>query len=644
MTQTRQPSGPGGPGGPSGPSRPGGPGGPGGPFGPPPPPPTAIGYNGKILRVNLSNNKVTSEKLDPLFCRRYIGGAGFIAYYLWKELAPGVDALGPDNKLIFALGPVSGIQLPGSARHCVGAKSPLTGGLIKSEVGGFWAAEFKRTGYDALIVEGKAEKPVYIFIQDGDVSIKDATHLWGKNTKETQETIRAELGDDRIAACLIGPAGENLVHYACVMSGLHDAAGRGGAGAVMGSKNLKAVAARGHKLPKIVNSERIKEMRQQISSRKSPLSELGTGGIEMPMMAKGGNLPVRNFNSSDFPTEKITGMVIRDTIRIGMEGCYGCPVRCKKVVKFDEPYSCDPAYGGPEYETLAAIGSNCGVDDIKAICKGNELCGAYSLDTISTGGVIAFAMECFEKGLITTKDTDGLDLRFGNADAMLKSIELIARREGIGDLMAEGTKRMAEKIGQGSEAFAMHAKGLEAGMHEPRLRPPLGISWVVVPNGADHMMGMGDPNNPMGINRLHPLGILETVPQDDYGLRRMAMLKTGHCQMIVNDSLVACVMTGINAIDVMNAITGWDMTMTEQLVVGERILTTARLFNIKQGLTDADDAIPDRYYQGKADGVLVDRPLKQEQVEKARKSYYKVMGWDEKGVPLPETVELLYIE
>jgi len=446
--------------------------------------------------------------------------------------------------------------------------------------------------------------------------------------------------------CLIGPAGEKMVRYACVMSGLHDAAGRGGAGAVMGSKNLKAVAARGHRLPKVANNDRIKEIRQQMVARKSPLSEYGTGGPDMAMMVQSGNLPVRNFRDGLFPeVEKIHGGVIKDTIRINMEGCYACPVRCKKVVQFDDPYHVDAVYGGPEYETIAAIGSNCGVDDVKAICKGNERCGAYSLDTISTGGVIAFAMECFERGLLTTKDTGGLELRFGNGDAMIKAIDLITRREGIGDLMAEGTARMAQKIGKGSEAFAMNAKGLEAGMHEPRLRHTLGISWTVSPTGADHMFGIGDANNPMAIRGLYPLGIHETVPQDDFGLRRMAMLKASHCQMLINDTLVACVMTGINSVNTLAATTGWDdITAIELMKVGERILTTARLFNIKQGLTDADDVIPERYYQGKTDGALADKPLNRDTVAKATANYYTVMGWDKKGVPLPETVELLYIE
>jgi aldehyde:ferredoxin oxidoreductase len=602
------------------------------------------GYNGKILRVNLSNGSITTESLDPLFCRRYIGGAGFVTYYLWKELPPMVDALGPENKLVFALGPISGFQLPGAARHCVGTKSPLAGCLVKSETGGFWAAEFKRTGFDALIVEGKADKPVYLFIQDGEASIRDATHLWGKETKETQDTIRAELGDDRIAACLIGPAGENMVKFACIMSGLKDAAGRGGAGAVMGSKNLKAVAVRGHNLPEIANNERLTEIRQQMVARKSPLSEYGTGGADMPLMVQTGNLPVRNFRDGLFPAEKITGKVIKETIRIGMEGCYACPIRCKKVVKFDEPYPCDPAYGGPEYETLASLGSNCGIDDIKAICKGNEQCGANSLDTISTGGVIAFAMECFEKGLLTASDTGGIDLKFGNSDAMLQAINLIARREGFGNLLAEGTARISQKIGLGSEAFAMQAKGVEAGMHEPRLRLQLGFGWIVGPTGADHMFSIMDMNSDMGIASLRPLGILQTVPPDDLGPRRILMLKYAHCRQLFTDSLCTCMMAGVNAADVLPAVTGWDMSVAEQMLIGERILTTARLFNNKQGFTSADDVIPERYYQPKTDGPLSDKPLNHEKMEKAKKHYYTLMGWDANGVPLPETVDVLYIE
>jgi aldehyde:ferredoxin oxidoreductase len=606
------------------------------------------GYNGKILRVNLTNQSTTTETIDEQFCRRYIGGAGFIIYYLWKELKPGVDALSPDNKIIFALGPVSGIQLPGAARHSVGAKSPLTGGLAKAESGGFWAAELKRAGYDAIIIEGKAEKPVYLWIQDGEASIRDASHLWGKDTKETQAAIREELGDTRIQLAQIGPAGENMVRYACVMHGLYDAAGRGGVGAVMGSKNLKAVAVRGHNLPKIADRERVKEIRQ-VLSRPHPISEFGTGGFDMIDMVQSGNLPVRNFRDGLFPEVKqIHGGVIKETMRVGMEGCYACPLRCKKVVQFDEPYHVDAAYGGPEYETLAALGSDCGIGNLKAIAKGNERCNACSLDTISTGGVIAFAMECFEKGLLTTKDTDGIELRFGNDEAMLKVIELIARREGIGNLLAEGTARMAQKIGKGSEEFAIHSKGLEAGQHEPRLKLSLGLSYMVAPTGADHVSTEdGFMNDEIGIKQLYPVGIHDIVPLNDIGPRRIAMLRVGQFRNTIADSLAVCVMPPFTPqvqADILAAVTGWDTSIAELLLVGERILTVARLFNIKQGLTAADDTLPERFFQPKTDGALSDKPLDRAKMEKAKSYYYTLMGWDAKGVPLPEKVEELYIE
>jgi aldehyde:ferredoxin oxidoreductase len=609
------------------------------------------GYNGKILRVNLSSKSTSEETLDELFCRRYIGGTGFVAYYLWKELKPGVDALSPDNKLIFALGPISGLQLPGAARHCVGAKSPLTGGLAKAEVGGFWAAELKRAGYDAIIIEGKAEKPVYLWIQDGEVTIRDATHLWGKETKETQVAVRAELGDERIQLAQIGPAGENMVRFACIMHGLYDAAARGGVGAVMGSKNLKAVAVRGHRLPKIVDRERVKEIRQKLIAKPSRLSGLGTGGFEMPEVEEPtGNLPVRNFRDGLFPeVNQIHAGVMKQTMWVGMEGCFACPVRCKKVVQFEEPYRVDAAYGGPEYESIAALGSNCGIGNVKAIVKSNERCGAYSLDTISTGSTIAFAMECFEKGLLTTRDTGGIELRFGNDEAMLKVIELIARRQGIGDLLAEGTARMAQKIGKGSKEFAMQVKGLEAGMHDPRIKAGMGLGYMVTPAGADHSCNLIDGffTSEIMVKPLHPLGILLPLPADDISPRKVGLFRVGQFKAIIADSLVVCVFlpyTYQTQADVITAVTGWDTSIAELLRMAERILTVARLFNIREGLTAADDVLPERFFQPKTDGALADKHLDRVKFEKAKSFYYASMGWDAQGIPLPEKVEELYIE
>ena len=611
---------------------------------------TPGGYNGKILRVNLTSRNISTEVLDGQFCRRYIGGAGFVIYYLWKELKPGVDALGPDNKLIFALGPVSGLQLPGAARHCVGAKSPLTGGIAKAEVGGYWGAELKRAGYDAIIVEGKADQPVYLWVQDGKASLRDANHLWGMEAKETEAAVRVELGDERIRLALIGPGGENRVRYACIMHGCFDAAGRGGLGAVMGSKNLKAIAVRGHTLPGVTDRERVKEIRQQLISVPNNMSEYGTGGPVMMAFESAGNLPVRNFRDGLFPqVNQIHGGVIKDTIRIGMDGCFACPVRCKKVVQFDEPYHVDAAYGGPEYETLAALGSNCGIGNLKAIAKANERCGAYSLDTISTGVTIAFAMECFEKGLLTARDTDGIELSFGNEEAMLKVIDLIARRQGIGDRLAEGTARLARQIGRGSEEFAMHVKGLECGLHEPRFKRGLGLGFMLNPCGADHACNLHDEMmaNEAGIKQFRPLGILEPLPLEEISARKAGLLRLVHFLRIMCDSLTVCSFVPYTwelKADVLKAVTGWDTGIAELMRVAERILTMARLFNVREGFTSADDVLPERFFQPKTDGVLSDTRLERGKYEKARSFYYALMAWDPNGVPLPEKVEELEIQ
>jgi aldehyde:ferredoxin oxidoreductase len=606
------------------------------------------GLNGKTLRINLTDAAISIEEADEKFCRKYLGGAGFAVDILWKELPKRIDSLSPHNKLVFAVGPVTGILLPGSDRICVCSKSPLTGTIAKCEVGGFWGTELKRAGYDILIIEGRAKEPVYLWIQNGIVEIKTALHLWGKNTKESQQIIRDELGDDRIRIVGIGPGGEHLVRYACIMSGLYSAAGRGGLGAVMGSKNLKAIAVRGNKSPEIFDPDAVKKLRQWAldNINLSLVShEFGTGAA-MEIYETRGNLPIRNFRDGLFPgVTKISATALKNTIRIGMEGCYACPVRCKKIVKFDDPYPVDPSYGGPEYETLAALGSNCGIDKLKAIAKGNELCNAYSLDTISAGAAIAFGMECFENGLLTLEDTGGIELKFGNDTAMLRVIELIAKRESIGDLLAEGTARASRSIGKGASKFAIHVKGLEPGMHDPRLSPGLGLGYMVNPHGADHGSNMQDTMylNQQQLREVRSLGINEPVPLGDTGPRKVALFKAIQLKQIILDCLAVCKFlpyTNEQLADVTTAVTGWDTGVVEQQKVAERILTIARLFNLEEGFTAADDTLPDRFFQPKTDGALSEISLDYEGLEKAKSYYYTLMGWDPKtGIPMREKLE-----
>ena len=614
------------------------------------------GYGGKVLRVDLTSESVSTEQMDASFCRKYLGGAGFVAYYLLTELKPGIDPLGAENKLIFAVGPLTGIPLAGCARHAVGGKSPLTGGIAKSEAGEHWGAQLKRAGYDVLIIEGKAKGPVYLSITADEVSIKDAGRLWGQNTKETQEAIRTELADKKVSVAMIGPGGENLVKYACVMHGPFDAAGRGGLGAVMGSKNLKAVAVRGRGKPSVADEEGIKKMARWFQNNMGlvkGLKEFGTGGA-VSRFEMIGNLPVRNFRDGSFPNaDRISALAMKETIQVGMHGCFACPVRCKKAVASKAPYDIDRAYGGPEYETLAALGSTCGIDDIHAIAKGNALCNAYSLDTISTGVTIAFAMECYEKGVLSSVDTQGIELKFGHAEAMLQMIHRIARREGIGDLLADGTALAAEKIGQGTKAFAMHVKGLESPMHEPRLSKALGLGYMVNPHGADHVDSLIDvffssQSEPpdVTISDMVPLGF-GPVPFRDIGPRKVALFKAFQCKKIISDTLALCALLPYSLAQMTEltaSVTGYDTSMAEQLRVAERILTLFRVFNIREGFTSKNDTLPQRFYEPPLGGPLSNVCLSFEEMEKAKRYYYTLMGWDENGVPLPEKLEELEID
>jgi aldehyde:ferredoxin oxidoreductase len=469
--------------------------------------------------------------------------------------------------------------------------------------------------------------------------------------KETEQAIKTELGDDLTRVATIGQAGENLVRYACVVNDLHNAAGRGGMGAVMGSKNLKAIAVRGHYKPEVAEPERLKDLRQWLLAHRelwAGFNELGTGGgMEAGVVT--GNLPVRNFLDGEFSNAKdISAEVLRDTIRVKMESCWGCPIRCKKVVKDDAPYSIDPAYGGPEYETLASLGSNCGISDLKAIAKGNELCNAYSLDTISMGDVISFAMECFENKLFTREETGGIELTFGNAEAMLKIIELVVKREGIGDLLAEGTARAAQKIGKGAMEFAMQVKGLDIPMHEPRLKAALGLGYAVNPHGADHCANMHDTMVAgRGFERLRPLGILEPLPADDLGPSKVSLFRYVQQERIVRDCLTICSFVPYDVeqlSDILAVVTGWNTGTVEMLRVAERTLTMARLFNIREGFTAADDKLPDRFFQPKRNGALSTKFYSAEELEKAKSYYYALMGWDADGVPIPERLQELGIE
>ncbi len=420
-----------------------------------------FGYHGKILHCDLTNRVMTVEEPEEEFYRKYLGGSAMGNYYLLQNMDPGVDPLGPGNVLVLSTSVITGVPLAGQSRFDAAAKSPLTGGVGSSQAGGWWPAQFKFTGYDAVVIKGAASSPVYLWIKDGKAEIRSADHLWGLVTGDVQEKIRADHNDNKIEVLQCGPAGEQGVLFSSMINTCSRANGRTGLGAVMGSKNLKAVAVRGKQTPEVADRTALKRLAKWGADHiPEGLQTHGTAqGVDWQQTA--GGFPTRNYQSGVFEgAESISGPTMTDTILKDRSTCFACPIRCKRVVEVDDPdIQVDPLYGGPEYEALAAFGSYCGVDDLKAVARANQLCNMYGMDTISCGGTIAWAMECFENGLIDSVMTEGVELRFGDEQAMLTAVERIARREGdFFRLLGEGSARAAQVIGKGSENVPDHGQ------------------------------------------------------------------------------------------------------------------------------------------------------------------------------------------
>jgi len=554
------------------------------------------GYTGNILHIDLNSKKHWIENPEENFYRTYWGGRALALYYMLNQMKPHADPLSPDNLLIFAPSVITGAPAPAMPRYTVCAKSPLTGAQGEAEAGGWWGPELKKAGFDAIVIKGSSPTPIYLYIKDGKVEIKDATHLWGKDTGTTQKIIKEELADDKIRIAQIGPAGENLVRFANIVNELKHFNGRNGLGAVMGSKKLKAIAVRGTKPIELCNKERLSQITKEITKRimdnslSRGLRELGRGLRELgtPAVVRGfyeaGCLPSYNWTTGYFKEgENLTAETLNKTILKGTKGCYACPIRCKRVVEVDEPdLKVDPAYGGPEYETIASLGSLCGISDLKYIAKANELCNKHTMDTISTGMVIAFAMQCYQEGLLTKEDTGGVELAFGNKEAMLKMIEKIAYREGLGDLLSQGSYIAAQKIGKGAEKFIHQVKGQEIPMHDPRLKTGVGLQYALSDYGADHMKAAHDPffkdKDSVGVKEMKVLGILEPVSPTDIGEKKVALFKLLDIYWTVFDILGVCdfgyvprsVGTMEELLEIICAATGWRTTWFELMQVGER--------------------------------------------------------------------------
>ncbi len=628
----------------------------------------SYGYTGKILHVNLTASEITVEEPNEQFYRTYMGGSAMGMHYVLKETPAGVDPLSPDNVLALCTGVVTGTPISGQSRLTSVAKSPLTGCIGDAQGGGYFPAEMKFSGFDAVIIKGKSPKPVYLWMHHGEAELKDAGHLWGLTTGDAEDKLKEELEDKRIEVLQIGPAGENLVRFAALISMSNRANGRTGMGAVMGSKNLKAVVVRGKQKPTIADPERFKELQKLGKTLLEPtgmddFGKYGTPDVTSPQNKSGG-LPTYNFNSGTFDKhEEINGRTLYnehlrghekdDQNRFGRDTCFSCQIKCKRVSQIDEgPYKTDAKYGGPEYETLATFGSYCGISNMDAIIHANALCNMYGMDTISCGATISWAMECWAEGKLTSEDTGGIELNYGSAEAMVKMTEMIAKREGFGKILAEGSQKASEIIGRGTEEYLITSKGQEAPAHMPQVKRSLSVIYATNPFGADHESSEHDPAYKAYPERMEQIGL--TNPQEKLALNeemmRFAMV-TQHLSSAVDSLSVCAFIFGASfqlydanqLVELVNAVTGWDTDITEILAVGERRLNMLRAFNSREGIGRESDTLPKKMFKrplegGRSDGYVLD----EKEWEAALEDYYRLCDWDVKtGHPSLKKMESL---
>ena len=639
------------------------------------------GYAGKILHVDLTTGTLEVEEPPEELYRTYLGGSALGLYYLFKNTPAGVDPYGPENTLVFMLSGPTGAPIAGQSRCTITAKSPITGGAGDSQGGGFWPAELKFAGFDGIVVRGISPKPVYLWINKGEAELRDASHLWGETTLEVEQTLKAELEDKRIEVLQIGPAGEKKVRFAAIMSMATRANGRTGMGAVMGSKMLKAIAVRGgkKKLP-MADPEALRAIVQRAvplvreDDDVWELAKYGTIGIVESQSAVGG-LPTRNYQSGSMGfdgakmiggerlyDELLRGAADDDQLKQGRDTCYSCAVRCKRVVEAEwQDKALNPGSGGPEYETTAMFGSDCGIEDLHAVAYASQLCNQYGADTIAAGGTMAFAIDCFEKGLITVEDTGGVELKWGDAEAMIAMLEMTLRREGFGDILAEGSAAAAAEIGNGTEDLAIAVKGAELPAHMPQVKPTLGVIYAVNPFGADHQSsehdGMYAPETldswPEKYGkRMADIGLADPQPEDSLNEEKVRYALTTQYAYSAMDTANVCQfvfgpgweLLGMDDLaGVVTAVTGMETTVDDLLTYGRRRVNLMRAFNAREGLTREQDTLPKRLYDepledGASAGATVDR----ERLAEAIETYYRLAGWDpETGNPGRGTLEEL---
>ena len=595
------------------------------------------GYNGKILRIDLTNRECTLESLDEEKAKKFIGARGLGVKTLLEEIDPKIDPLSIENKLVIVTGPITGAPMPTSGRYMVVTKAPLTGTIAISNSGGKWGTELKNAGYDMIIVQGKSDVPVYVNIEDDKIEIKEANHLWGKTSLETTKILCNE-NNERAKVLCIGPAGEKL----SLMAGIDRAAGRGGVGAVMGSKNLKAIVVKGSGKVKVFNEEEAKKVSLEKIKilREDPVAGGGLptygSAVLVNIINENGVHPVRNFQKSyTDEADKISGETLTEDCLVRKNPCYRCPIACGRWVKLDDGTEC----GGPEYETLWSFGSDCDVYDLNAINVANMLCNEYGLDTISAGATIAAAMELYEKGYIKDEDIkeDGLSLKWGDAEAVVGWTKKMALREGFGDKMADGSYRLCESYGV--PEFSMTVKKQELPAYDPRGIQGHGITYAVNNRGGCHIKGyMISPEI---------LGYPEKL--DRFSLEgKAAYAKIFHDLTAVIDSLGLCIFTtfGLGVqdyVDMYNVVVGGKLHDAESIMeAGDRIWTLEKLFNLKAGIDSSHDTLPKRLLkepipEGPSKGCV-------HKLSELLPEYYAIRGWDKNGIPSEDTLKKLGLE
>jgi len=606
------------------------------------------GYTGKILIIDLSHSLYQIDIIDEATLRKYLGGSS-LAVKLLAEMKWENDPFDSAIDMVITTGPITGTSAPCSGRYVVATKSPLTGTWGEAHASGFWGPELKYAGFDVIYIKGKAEKPTYLWINDGKVEFKDATHLLGRDTFETEEMLREELGDTKIRVLCIGPAGEKLSRIAAIMNDHGRTAARGGLGAVMGSKNLKAIAVRGYGKLTLAQTDNFNELRKSLfrliagSPAGISLKTHGTDG-GMEAFYSMGDVPIKNWSQGVWEEgiKKISGQAMTDTILVGRSTCWACPIGCGRIVEVKEGEYAGLKGKGPEYETAAAFGALCLNDNLPSIAKLNDLCNRLGLDTISTGSIVAMVIECYENGLLSSQDLDGLELSWGNHRSMVKLVEKIGRREGIGDLLAEGSLIAAKHFGKGAEEIAIQVKGLELPMHDPRAFSSIGLSYITVARGGCHIAA---PTYWLERGFTFPdLGFPE--PLDRFSSENKAKwvkVFQDFCEVI--ESMVICkfaVYSGLRSHDVVKLITyatGWDIDLEEILKIGERSINLKRLINLRLGFSRKDDILPKRLTvlplkEGGTDGFIPD-------VDSLLQEYYFLRHWDVHGVPTKDKLDEL---